>query len=377
VLYFSDCQTGAAVGCVPGNDANPGTEAAPKRTLAGVSVNALPAGAQLLFKRGGAWNFSTQVRNLNATATNPIVFADYGTGAAPLLRTPSGTAIAFNEAWSDRENAPVDGGYTLRNLKLDGLGSGQWGVLLADGLRAVTIENVEITGFAIGIHSIQVDGLTVRNSNIHGNREHGMLGGGDNMLLEGNLVAGNNMDGGSFEHGFYLSHGTNVTVRNNHFLRNSAPGGVCNGGNFTLHGQLDNWLIEGNTIEQDAALGGCYGMSITTGYSTAEWFRRFTVRGNKVINAGNCGICVGSAPGIVVENNIIRKDEAISHAAIQIPTGTPAAGDDPQTGAIVRNNTACYPNPAPGQVVAQMTGGTSTGNAVITGAAATTGVCAR
>ena len=40
VYYFSDCQTGAAVGCVSGNDTNTGTSpAAPKQTLAGINVN--------------------------------------------------------------------------------------------------------------------------------------------------------------------------------------------------------------------------------------------------------------------------------------------------------------------------------------------------
>jgi len=334
--YFSDCEAGAAADCAPGSNSNAGTQAAPKRTLAALDLNTLPAGTQLLFKRGGAWaNFSIRLRNLNATPSKPIVFDAYGTGPAPWLKTANGNAFGINK-WND---TVADGGYTLRNLKLDGLGSGQWGVLLADATRNVTVENVEITGFTIGIHSITANHLTVRNSNIHHNREHGMLGGGDNMLLEGNTVEGNNMDGGTFEHGFYLSHGTNVVLRGNQFMRNSAPGGVCNGGNLTLHGQLENWLIEGNRIEQDAALGGCYGLSITTGYSTAEWFRNFTVRGNTIINVGNCGVCAGSAPGIVVENNIIVNLRDAPQIGIQIPTGKPGPGDEADTGAIVRNNT--------------------------------------
>ena len=95
-LYFSDCQPGAAPGCVSGNNANPGTQAAPKRDLTGINVNALPAGSQLLFARGGAWsNFRISLDNRNVTVAAPLIFADYGTGALPLLRTPSGTALAF------------------------------------------------------------------------------------------------------------------------------------------------------------------------------------------------------------------------------------------------------------------------------------------
>jgi hypothetical protein len=374
--YFYDCQQ---AGCVPGNNADAGTTpSAPKRDLSGFNVNALPAGTQLLFARGGVWNWTQlTLDNLNVTPSAPLVFDAYGSGPAPVWLTTSGSAINFGD-WQNTSN---DSGYTFRNLKLDGAGSGQWGFFLHDLVSHVTLENLEITGFAIGVHAAGVSGapspsfLTVRDSNLHLNRQHGILGGADNMVLEGNTVANNNMDGGTFEHGFYLSKGTNVIVRNNRFLRNSAPGGVCNGGNLTLHGQLDGWLIEGNRIEQDSALGGCYGLSITTGYSTAEWFRNFTVRGNTIINVGYCAICAGSAPGIVVEDNKIINTQNTGQTGVQIPTGTPGAGDETDRDVIVRNNTMCFVNPSNTGVSANVPGAQVSNNTVITGAAATTGVC--
>ena len=74
---------------------------------------------------------------------------------------------------------------------------------------------------------------------------------------------------------------------------------------MTFHGMIDGVLIEGNTIEQDASAPGCWLMSITQGYATAEWFRNFVVRNNRLINGGNNAMNAQSAPGIVVEGNVI------------------------------------------------------------------------
>jgi len=351
--YFSDCQAGAAADCVAGNNFNAGTKAAaPKRSLAGFDLNRLPAGTRLLFARGGSWSdVNLRVVNLNATPTQPIVFDAYGAGALPLLQTARNNAIEFG-AYNEVNQ---DGGYTLRNLKFDGMGSAQWGLWLRGDLRNVTIENVEITGFETGIHSqssgpLGITALVVRNSFLHGMRKHGMLGGANEMLLEGNHVADNNPDGGAFEHGFYLSFGRNVVVRNNLFSNNSAPNGVCTGGNLTVHGKLDNWLIEGNTIVQAASRGGCYGLSITPGYHYGEWFRGFTVRANTIVNTGACAICAGSAPGIVIENNTIVNQQDTNQSGIQIPIGKLGPDDAVDTGAVVRNNTIFFQRTGPGSV---------------------------
>jgi len=355
---------------VPGNNANAGTSAsAPKQNLSGFDVNGLPAGSRLLFARGGTWtNFGVSLRNLNATTTSPIVFdsyaASWGSNERPWLMTSSATAFNFG-VYND---TVADGGYTIRNLKLDGRGTpSAWGLFLHNETRNVVVENMEITGFYIGIHSQGMGatgntGLVVRNSNIHHNSEHGMLGDANDMVIEGNTFAYNNMDGGSFEHGIYLGgHGRNGIVRNNTFLNNSAPNGVCNGGNFTVHGQWDGLLIEGNRVQQDAATGGCYGMSITPGYNSAEYFRNVVIRGNTVDNVGGCGICVGAAPGVLVENNTVIHRQSTSLTAILIPTnvaiGDPTnIGDDLDAGAIVRNNQACFDAPNGQQTVVVVSG---------------------
>ncbi len=356
--YFSDCQTGAAAGCVAGSNANAGTSAsAPKRDLSGFNFNALPAGSRLLFNRGGAWNH-TMIRfeNNNVTPASPLVVDAYGSGAPPVWRTAASHAIEFGN-WQNTTN---DGGYTIRNLKLDGLCTGEWGLWLRDNVRNVMIENVEITGFAIAVHSQSsaphgVTGTVMRNSTIHRNRSMGLLGQFEGALIEGNVFEANNFSGSTFNHAIYLSGnqhgGSNGVMRNNRFINNSTVNGVCQGGNVTAHGQMSNRLIEGNLIQQDSSAGGCYGFSITPGYFTPEWFRNFVVRGNTVVNLGNCAICAGAAPGILVQGNTIVQLNATLHRGIVIPTsvdpgGSPtSAGDNVDGGAIVRDNTIYLAQP--------------------------------
>jgi hypothetical protein len=380
-LYFSDCQAGAEAGCVPGNNANAGTQAAPMRNLAGINLNTLGAGSQLLFARGGAWSeWRVSLDNRNVTQAAPLTFSDYGSGALPRLATSGGTAISFG-MYGDTHQ---DGGYVFRNLKLDGMGSAQWGAFVQGGTRDVTFEGVEATGFAIGIHAQQAGGgtnerLTIRNSFIHHNHEHGFLGDSNGLLIEGTRFEDNNPSGGGFEHGAYLGgHSTGLTVRNSIFRRNSAPGGVCNGGNLTIHGQHDRVTIEGNTIEQASAVNTCFGISLTAGYSTGEWFNNAVIRNNTITNVGVCSVCVSAAPGVLIETNKIYNTQATHQYGVLVPAIATGAGDAQDGGAVVRNNVVCYTAPAAGSALVQApTAGSITGNTYQTGASASTGACAR
>jgi hypothetical protein len=382
--YFSDCQAGAAAGCVAGNNSNAGTQAAPKRTLAGINVNTLGAGSRLLFNRGGAWSsFSVGIENSNATVAAPLTFDAYGSGPAPLMRVGSGNMFNIGGGWGNTTN---DGGYVIRNLKLDGMGTAEWAVWFIQNVHDVILENNEITGFRIAINSNDgaphgVSGVTLRNNNIHRNRAMGLLGHYNNMLIEGNLFEANNFSGSTFDHGTYIGGGHNITLRNNRYLRNSTVNGVCQGGNMTFHGQVDGLLIEGNTIEQDAAAAQCWLMSITQGYSTAEWFRNTIVRNNKLINGGNTVMAVQSAPGVVVEGNVAINTQATSQTSFAVGSGPGPYpdGDSGDANAVVRNNISCRAHAsASGSVVnVNSPGATLLNNTAVTGAGATTGSCAR
>ena len=381
-FYFSDCQTGATAGCVAGNNANPGTQAAPKRDLSGINVNSLGAGSQLLFARGGAWNVAINLDNRSVSSASPLTFADWGSGALPVFNTPSGTTFSFG-MYGD---TAYDGGYVFRNLKLDGRGTGQWGAFVQGSTRDVIFDGVEIANFDIGIHAQQSGGatnerLTIRNSFLHHNREHGFLGDSNGLLIDGTRFEDNNPSGGGFEHGAYLGgHSTGITVRNSIFRRNSinAATGRCDGGNLTIHGQHEAVLIEGNLIEQASADNTCFGISLTAGYSTAEYFRNAVIRNNTIVNLGVCAICISAAPGVLVENNRVFNTQATSQVGVLVPAIPPGAGDAQDTGAVIRNNVICYTSPASGSSAVQApSAGTIASNTYVTGSSATTGSCAR
>lgn len=405
--YFADCQAGADAGCVAGDNANAGTSAAaPKRDLGGFDVNALPAGTRLLFARGGAWSdFNYLLNNRNATPSQPLVFDSYtaawGSAEAPLITTAD-DGIAFLVGYYQATEAI--GGYILRNLTLDGGGTGRTGIVVFGGTRNTTIENLEITGFHIAIQTQQtfeegagvtgpIEALVIRNCHIHHNSGMGILGDGTNLLIECNTLAYNNFSGSGFNHGIYLGgHGTNGTVRANSFLYNSVPtgGSECTGGNLTIHGQWDGLLIENNLLTQDASVGSCYGISITPGYDSAEFFRNFIVRGNTVINLGGCAICVGAAVEPIVEENLLinENDAWMSGVVLMANVDEPGrGGDDIDYGAIVRDNTMCfaYPRPESQALVTQWPGdpprdsqynaAASVNNVLRTGDDAFTGPC--
>lgn len=386
--YFSDCQPGSAPGCVQGNDANDGkSPSTPKRRLESMDLNALPRGSKLLLARGGVWTVPTLILdNPHVTAEAPLVIDAYGTGERPWLQAPDVKNAVF--MFGKYNNTSYDGGYTFRNLKLDGRGSGQWGFFLIHNLHHVTIEDSEITGFHIGIHSQAmaphgVNHVVIRRNAISRNRGMGILGQFNDSVIEENLFEGNNFSGSDYDHAIYLSGneagGRRNTVRHNTFRHNSVVDGVCKGGNVTMHGQMDGMLIEGNTIEQRASARSCWGFSITSGYKTPEWFRNFVIRGNTVVNLGECSFCINASPGIVVENNRVFNDQKSPHAAVMITRGNRTPGDAEDRDAVVRGNVACFPSASSSQVAVRLAAPAANviDNVALTGEAATRGVCAR
>jgi hypothetical protein len=360
--YISDCAEGADAGCVAGDDANPGTSAdAPRRSLSGIDLDNLPAGTQILFARGGAWaDVRILIRNGNATPESPIVLGAYdpswGGTARPWLRSSSvGGAIEFG-AWNE---SSTHGGYLVEGLLLDGAAAAEpaaWGIWVREGTEHLSILDTEITNFQIGVHvqgtePLPVRYLTLRDNDVHHNTNMGMLAHADDFVVEGNRFSFNNFTGSAFSHGVYLggiNGGSRVAFRNNLLERNSVVDGACAGGNFTMHGQWEDVLIEGNRIIQDRSVGTCYGFSLLTSYEHPEWFRGFVVRGNVVVNLGYNSINANAAPGIIIENNLIVNDQDQYGASISVGHPELAPGDDADHDAIIRNNTIVRPTASAG-----------------------------
>jgi len=95
---------------------------------------------------------------------------------------------------------------------------------------------------------------------------------------------------------------------------------------------------------------------------------------------GACPLCVGAAPGVVIEANRIFKRAGIMGGGISMPAhvgGETSVGDDVDRDAIVRNNVFCYATAGAATVAVNVPGAQVTNNVVRTGADATTGACAR
>lgn len=368
-LHFSDCQPGAAAGCVPGSNANPGTETLPKQNLAGVNVNTLPAGSRLLFARGGAWeSHAIRLVNRNVTSASPLVFDAYGAGPKPILALAPSDFRLF-EFGSDFSDPTVHGGYVIRNLVLqDTRTAGEtWSFWLKGSVSSVLIENVEAAGFYTPINGQgggAQSGIVMRNLKLEA-RGMGINGTFTNSTIEGVEFA--RAGATTFTHAIYLSGGNGNVVRNNRIVTD----GICSGGNITVHGLVDGLVVEGNTIKHEAATEGCWGISINpyVGLGT-NGFRNLVVRNNAVVNVGNCAICIQAAPGALVEGNVTRRD-AGGQAAVMVRDSESTA--DLQGPATIRNNVACGASDG----FTGPSGSTISGNTRRTGADATTGPCAR
>lgn len=199
----------------------------------GSRINALPAGSQVLFRRGDTISWPHLVLdNRNVTPTQPLVFAAYGVGAPPVLQ-----AGAEGIWFGGYQNAILDGGYIFDGLRLRGSTPSGKGMFL-QSVRNLTLRNMTIENFAIGIESqdnstVPVSELHIQDSSISRNGSMGILGQFRDSVIENTTFEGNNFGGSGFDHGTYLSgkngtSGINIVLRNNRYIRNSAVNaGAC------------------------------------------------------------------------------------------------------------------------------------------------------
>jgi hypothetical protein len=249
----------------------------------------------------------------------------------------------------------------------------------------VTIDGVHIDGWRVGIGSntaapYGVTNINVLNSRITNNVEMGWLGPvRSGLRIEGSHFEGNNPSGSALWHAVYNGGGDNGVFRNNRFVRNSVRSdGLCSSGSLTLHGVHNNTLVEGNVFEQSASEASCWQVSINPGYSTAEVFRGLVIRRNRIVNGGNGGIVVSSAPGVVIEDNVIWNTQTTPQRGVAVGRPDYGSGDAVDSNALVQRNTACYPTPHTNSAAVSISslGSIVASNVMLTGSLASTGVCA-
>jgi parallel beta-helix repeat protein len=185
-----------------GSDSNPGTLAAPWRTI-GKAAATLSAG-QTVYLRAGT--YAEGMGTSCTTSYNTVSFSNSGTSGAPI--TVAG--------YPGEESSVI----VKTKLRL----AGSW-ILLRDFVYdrnyAYSSADLACTGEPLHLlgDDIVITGLEVRNNNMSGI----FLGGADRATIEGNWVHDNGTHYNA-DHGIYWSSGTGGTVANNVFERNYAFG---------------------------------------------------------------------------------------------------------------------------------------------------------
>ncbi len=188
-----------------GNDANPGTAAAPFASIArGLAAVRNGQPDQVLLKCGDTWTLSDQItltKSANSTSAY-MVLGSYGAGPRPRIRTPSHGIFGGNVA--------PRSGFAIVGLDLAPIGitAGSDGIILLSTTGAawenVLIEDCYISGYSAAIVAQSLvdgqvfSGLKIRRSIIVDNDNNGgghaqgiFLGGAVNWLVEECVIDNN------------------------------------------------------------------------------------------------------------------------------------------------------------------------------------------
>jgi len=348
--------------CDTGSDENDGLSlSTPWLTFAKAMGNFkyLKPGESINFCRGGVFYVDSApwLSNYNCTAENRCRVGDYYAdvnNASAGLERPK--IISNNGAglfsFQDGGNADQDGGYLVENLILESaVVSGGVGINLFNDVDDLTIRNVKVDGFKIGIYAAGVNTLNP-GSNKHNERfifeynqvinnsGQGWLGACSDCEIRGNLFENNGYAKAIYDHNFYFSasDSTNIIIADNILRKSTFIDGACQGVSFVMHGVAKNITIENNLIEEDAgkALPHCYGIAIDPGYAYEESFEHLIIRGNTIKNVGGLGIGCASCVDVLIENNTIINENDQFFSGVRVPNRT--ENTLKSSGIVVQNN---------------------------------------
>ena len=294
-----------------GSDTNPGTQAAPWRTVAKVNGAALAPADTVAFQ-GGA-SFAGQLApNISGTATAPITYTSYGTGQATF---PSGISlrsisnIVFESIAVSR--TPTKG------ITSSGSGTGAKNILF-NGLSVTDMPLMGIVAES-GLDS----NWTIQNSTIARTQDSGIILWGNGHIVQDSTIVdvGLNLGLTYDAHGIYSKTGS-IKILRNEIARVGDAGGQA------ISTRYRNALIEGNRIHHVRYAIGYWRDDPGTGGIT-------TVRYNRFWNVSTNGS--GSAVGI----NISPQGNTVAGMVEdwQIYNNTWIGTGSPQPGGVVRNTT--------------------------------------
>jgi hypothetical protein len=213
-----------------GSDANPGSEASPLRTVQ-KAVDLARAGDTILV--GAGLYREAVVLRFSGGEGRPIVLKDYP-GEHPVIqpgelgKQPPGHAVLLQA--QEGYQKPIG-----------------W----------ITIEGLEIRYGHDGVKFYNAHDIIIRKCHIHENWNQGILGNGNRVLIDRNIIAGNGTDRNVAQnllHGIY-STGTAFTITNNLIHSNTAYGIQVAAYDYKKdsmagpeYAEAKNWLIANNTL---------------------------------------------------------------------------------------------------------------------------------
>lgn len=327
--------------CDSGSDTNDGLSwSSPIRDFheAMDRFNALDGGGRVLFCRGGTFPITRNhnIYNPNCSADSPCTLGSYGSRklARPELQaTSSYAALSFQDGGS----ADHDGGYIVKDLRLVSEGVTRFGVFLYNDVDDLTLKNLHIEGFEIGVYPAGTNPLNyganpynerlkLLDSVIVNNSSQGWLGSCNDCVIAGNLFQNNGYSHAIFNHNIYLGSpqnypAFNITVRDNVLSQSAMFEGKCQGVSLVAHGLIMNLTIENNVIKEDAdaVTPFCWGISVDPGYAKEESFSVLRILNNKVINMGGHAIGCASCDDVTIKSNTIIDRTDHLQAAIKVP----------------------------------------------------------
>jgi hypothetical protein len=184
-----------------GDDANPCSRTAPCKTFAGAISKTATGGESWVLDPGGfgAVNITKSI-TLNGVGENASILATSGNGISV--------------------NAPNTAVVTLRNLQINGAGTGAAGIRFNTG-GALVVEDVMVYGFETGIETYA--GLTTVNRSVFSNnRLFGVHARGGTLTVEGSMVTTNNVA--------VQATGTGTVRLSDNGIYNNLTGFGCGGG---------------------------------------------------------------------------------------------------------------------------------------------------
>ncbi|EMR14349.1 hypothetical protein MPL1_00075 [Methylophaga lonarensis MPL] len=332
--------------CDNGDDNNDGrSEATPFLSYekAMQTFNRMEAGESVLFCRGGVFpaEVFARIANWKCSAEKPCTMADYGDAAKPAPTIVANGVIPLN--FQNGGTSRRDGGYIVRNLTLLSKKFEHVGVMLYNDVNDVTLDNLHIEGFNVGVYSAGAnqpeggsnqanDRIFLTNSTIINNRKQGWLGGCNDCVIDNNHFENNGFGTAIFDHNVYIDspvksqdfYNRNIRFTNNTLLYSTRVDGLCQGASFVVHGIIKDLYIDGNIIREEAGKVGqhCWGIAVDPGNQLDESFVGLTITNNKLFNVGNLGIGCASCKNVLIADNIIVDEGNVLRTGIAVPNKT-------------------------------------------------------